>query len=129
MEKEKKRLEYSKKLISDIRWLLWVVTVGGIALAFYCVYMHYTSSLPWVSAMVGLPWASHATVCSLYLNKSKAENTSADGEGIVYAKARAKGFSENYEENLEKYTNSTVLNSTELSAEEEVVDYIDSPPI
>lgn len=129
MEKEKKRLEYSKKLISDIRWLLWVVTVGGIALAFYCVHMHYTSSLPWVSAMVGLPWASHATVCSLYLNKSKAENTGADGEGIVYAKACAKGFSEDYEENLEKYTNSTVLNSTELSAEEEVVDYINSPPI
>lgn len=126
----KKKIEYSKKLISDIRWLLWVVTVGGIALAFYCVHMHYTSSLPWVSAMVGLPWASHATVCSLYLNKSKAENTGANGEGIIYAKACAKDFCEEYERNLEKYVTEVsdpVEDYTEEYTEEEY--FINSPPI
>ena len=28
---------FSKKLIDDIRSLLWIVTVGGLLLAFYCV--------------------------------------------------------------------------------------------
>ena len=30
---KKKKPEYSKKLVSDIRWLLWMVTIGGIVLA------------------------------------------------------------------------------------------------
>ena len=32
----KARPEFSKQLISDIRALLWVVTVGGLLLAAYC---------------------------------------------------------------------------------------------
>lgn len=36
--RKSKKLEFSKKLISDIRWLLWVVTLGGLALAAYCIY-------------------------------------------------------------------------------------------
>ena len=98
----KKQINFSKKLINDIRWLLWAVTLGGVILAFYCVYKDYTSSLPWISSMVGLPWASHATICSLYLQKSKAENTAADGTGIVFAAAQAKNFIEEYECNKEK---------------------------
>ena len=132
----KKKINFSKKLINDIRILLWVVTVGGIALAFYCVHKDYTSSLPWVSSMVGLPWASHATICSLYLTKSKAENTSANGEGIVFAAARAKGFMEEYASNVEKYTAGAEYvseeSNEEVCDEEEVSldDYnINSPPI
>lgn len=50
---KKKKLEFSKQLICDIRSLLWIVTIAGIALAFYCVYL---GTLPWISALVGLPW-------------------------------------------------------------------------
>lgn len=134
--KKKKDLAYSKKLISDIRALLWVVTVGGILLAFYCVSKNFIGSLPWIGAMVGLPWAAHATVCSLYLKKSQAENTAADGTGIVYAAAAAKDFMEEYEKNKEKYAqgiNSYVEQTYEETYEEEEVfldDYYeDSPPI
>ena len=35
--KKTKRTDYSKKMITDIRALLWVVTVGGLLLAAYCV--------------------------------------------------------------------------------------------
>ena len=60
---KEKKPEYSKRLVSDIRSLLWVVTVGGLLLAAYCIHKGYTGSLPWLSAMVGLPWTAHGVVC------------------------------------------------------------------
>lgn len=102
LEKEKK-LEFSKKLIKDIRGLLWIVTIGGLLLAFYCIYRDFASSLPWVGAMVGLPWASHATVATAYMGKSKAENTSASGEGITFAAAAARDFIKDEEREFYNY--------------------------
>lgn len=90
----KKALAFSQKLIKDIRWLLWVVTVGGIALAFYCVHSGYAGSLPWIGAMVGLPWTAHGTVCAFYLNMAKSDHSSG---GITFEAAKANGFS--YEQN------------------------------
>lgn len=52
--------QFSKWMIADIRPLLWVVTVGGFLLAFYCVYKGYTGALPWIGAMVGSPGAPMA---------------------------------------------------------------------
>ena len=80
---------FSKRLVADIRLLLWVVTLGGLALAAYCIYRGYTGSLPWLSAMVGLPWTAHGVVCSCYLNMAKSDHK--DG-GITYEAAKAKGF-------------------------------------
>ena len=42
---KEKKPEYSKRLVSDIRSLLWVVTVGGLLLAAYCIHKGYTGSL------------------------------------------------------------------------------------
>lgn len=64
--------QFSKWMIADIRPLLWVVTVGGLLLAAYCIRVGYTGSLPWISAMVGLPWTAHGVVCSFYLNMAKS---------------------------------------------------------
>lgn len=88
---KKARLEFSKKLISDIRILLWIVTIGGLALAAYCVHERYEGALPWVSSMVGLPWAAHGVVCSFYLNMSKSDHK--DG-GITMEAAKASGFNQ-----------------------------------
>lgn len=88
---KKKQVAYSKKLISDIRGLLWVVTVGGLTLAALCIYRGYLGSLPWLSAMVGLPWTAHGVVCSFYLNMAKSEHLTG---GITFETAKAKGFSE-----------------------------------
>lgn len=73
--------EFSKQLICDIRSLLWIVTISGIALAFYCVHFGYLGTLPWISALVGLPWSAHGIVCSFYLNMSKSDHRKG---GITY---------------------------------------------
>ena len=67
--------EFSKQLICDIRSLLWIV------LAFYCVHLGYLGTLPWISALVGLPWSAHGIVCSFYLNMSKSDHRKG---GITY---------------------------------------------
>ena len=84
-----KRQEFSKRLISDIRALLWVVTVGGLLLAAYCIRVDYAGALPWLSAMVGLPWTAHGTVCAFYLNMAKSDHKEG---GITFESAKAAGF-------------------------------------
>ena len=84
-----KRQEFSKRLISDIRALLWVVTVGGLLLAAYCIRVGYMGALPWLSAMVGLPWTAHGTVCAFYLNLAKSNHKEG---GITFESAKAERF-------------------------------------
>ena len=84
-----KQQEFSKRLISDIRALLWVVTVGGLLLAAYCVRVDYAGALPWLSAMVGLPWTAHGTVCAFYLNMAKSDHKAG---GITFEAAKAARF-------------------------------------
>lgn len=84
--KRVKRLDFSKQLICDIRGLLWVVTIGGLLLAAFCIYRGYLGSLPWLSAMVGLPWTAHGTVCAFYLNMSKSDHRVG---GITYELMKA----------------------------------------
>lgn len=81
--------EFSKRLIADIRALLWVVTVGGLLLAAYCVRVGYMGALPWLSAMVGLPWTAHGVVCSFYINMAKSDHKAG---GITFESAKATGF-------------------------------------
>lgn len=85
------RQQYSKRLVSDIRALLWVVTVGGLALAALCIWRGYVGSLPWLSAMVGLPWTAHGVVCTAYLGLAKSDHRAG---GITYETARAQGFAQ-----------------------------------
>lgn len=88
-EQRPQKTEFSKQLIADIRVLLWVVTVGGLFLAAYCIRVGYTGSLPWISAMVGLPWTAHGTVCAFYLNMAKPDHRRG---GITYDAAKAANF-------------------------------------
>ena len=85
----KTKAEYSKKLVTDIRSLLWVVTVGGLLLAFYCVRKNYLGALPWVTSMVGLPWTAHGVICSFYLNMAKSDHKVG---GITFETAKANNF-------------------------------------
>ena len=80
---------YSKRLVSDIRLLLWIVTVGGLLLAGLCVYKGFTGSLPWLSAMVGLPWTAHGVVCLFYLNMAKSDHKEG---GITFEAAKSVDF-------------------------------------
>ena len=76
-------------MIDDIRALLWIVTVGGLLLAAYCIRVGYTGVLPWLSAMVGLPWTAHGTVCAFYLNMAKSDHKEG---GITFEAAKAARF-------------------------------------
>ena len=89
IERSKKR-DYSKYL-ADIRRLLWIVTLSGIALAVYCIHEDFLGGLPWVSAMVGLPWTAHGVVVTAYLNMAKSDHREG---GITFEKAKANGFKE-----------------------------------
>lgn len=84
-------MDFSKRLISDIRRLLWVVTIGGLILAAYCVHLDYQGALPWLTAMVGLPWTAHGAVCSFYLNMAKSDHSEG---GITFERAKANNFSQ-----------------------------------
>lgn len=86
---QKQKQDFSKRLIADIRVLLWVVTLGGLVLAAYCIRRGFTGSLPWLSAMVGLPWSAHGVVCSFYLNMAKSDHKEG---GITFESAKAKNF-------------------------------------
>lgn len=87
--KPAQRIEYSKRIVRDIRALLWVVTIGGLILAAYCIRNGFEGSLPWLSAMVGLPWSAHGVVCSFYLNMAKSDHSVG---GITFEAAKAKNF-------------------------------------
>lgn len=78
---KKKKLDFSKRLILDIRILLWIVTIAAIVLAFLCVIYGYIGSLPWIATLVGLPWSAHGVVCSCYLNMAKSDHREG---GITY---------------------------------------------
>ena len=88
-EVTKLKTEYSKKLVTDIRSLLWVVTIGGLLLAFYCVHKNYLGALPWVTSMVGLPWTAHGVICSFYLNMAKSDHKVG---GITFETAKSNNF-------------------------------------
>lgn len=87
--KQKKTLDFSKRLISDIRVLLWIVTIGVMVLSFVCVFMGHGDDLPWLSVMVGLPWAAHGTVCSFYMELAKSDHKEG---GITFEAAKKNAF-------------------------------------
>lgn len=91
--KEKQYVQYSKTIISDIRTLLWIITLGGIALAFYCVHTQYTGAIEWISLMVTAAWSAHGVCVSFYLNKSKHEHLNG---GTEYARMEADILQEQY---------------------------------
>ena len=82
-------LEYSKRITNDMRGLLWVISVGGLLLAFYCVRRGFEGGLPWITAMVGLPWTAWGTAAAFYLNLAKSDHKAG---GITYDAAKADNF-------------------------------------
>jgi hypothetical protein len=54
----KKKIEFSKVLLIQESILIWIMTISFIILAFVCIYKEYLGELPWLSAMVALPWTA-----------------------------------------------------------------------
>ena len=94
-EKEKRRksetpksyTEFSKWLLIQESGLIWVITIVLLVLAFFCVFRGYFGELPWITAMVGLPWTAYGVSQAFYYRKAQAENTK---DGIKFEAEMAK---------------------------------------
>ncbi len=73
--------EFSKALLRQESALIWIITISFIVLAFICVKNSYIGELPWLTAMVGLPWTAYAVSQAFYYRKAMKENTK---DGIKY---------------------------------------------
>lgn len=78
---KKKKMEFSKLLLIQETILIWIMTLGILALAFVCVVRQSYGELPWLTAMIGFPWGAYGISQAYYYNKAKAENTK---NGIKY---------------------------------------------
>lgn len=77
----KQKQEFSKSLLIQESFLIWIMTLAFIGLAFYCVIMQYFGELPWLAAMVGFPWTAYGVSQAFYYKKAMKENTK---DGIKY---------------------------------------------
>jgi hypothetical protein len=78
---KKKKSEFSKFLLIQGSVLIWIITLAFIGLAFFCVVNQYFGELPWLTAMVGLPWTAYGVSQACYYKKAERENTKG---GIKY---------------------------------------------
>ena len=83
--KHEKKLEFSKTLLVQESILIWIHTIAMLVLAYICVFRGYFAELPWLTAMVALPWGAYGVSQHAYYKKSAQENT--DG-GIVFESAK-----------------------------------------
>lgn len=97
-QQKSKSTEFSKFLIKQESALIWIITISFIILAFVCVKNSYFGELPWLTAMVGLPWTAYAVSQAFYYNKAKKENTKG---GIKYESTMAELESELAQKNAE----------------------------
>ena len=85
-------LGFTNRLALYIILFLALGLAGGFYLAIRSIQTGYTGSLMcWTIVFTPIGTAC-SVVLSRIVDKSRAENTSADGDGIVYAAAAAKGF-------------------------------------
>lgn len=92
---KKKKVEFSKLLLIQESLLIWIHSIFILFLALYCISRGYDSSLPWLTAQAGLPWAAYAVSQSFYYTKAAKENTK---NGIVYESALKDNSNNNYHE-------------------------------
>lgn len=84
-DKESEKQSFSKTLLIQESLLIWIHTIAVLVLAYICVFRGYYAELPWLTAMVALPWTAYAVSQHAYYKKAQAENTEG---GIVFESAR-----------------------------------------
>ena len=77
----KKKYPFSKVLLIQESILIWLVTLACLVMAFICIFTGSFVELPWITAMVGCPWAAYAITQNAYYKKSTIENSQG---GIIY---------------------------------------------
>lgn len=85
MYNKKKKKEFSKVLLLQESLLIWLITLSCIVMAFMCIMRSSFVELPWITALVGVPWGAYGASQAFYYKKSEKENTK---DGITYLKAQ-----------------------------------------
>ena len=80
-QNNKRKKEFSKTLLIQESFLIWIITLSFIFMAFISIWNGYLGSLPWLTAMVTCPWAAYGVSQGFYYKKSEKENTKG---GIKY---------------------------------------------
>ena len=118
-KKDPKNKEFSKALLKQESALIWIMTLSFIGLAALCIVKDYVGSLPWLTAMVSLPWTAYGVSQCFYYNKAKAENTK---DGIKYETVMA-DLVESFKENSENFEfNNELTNNKDNNEEVDSVD-------
>ena len=78
---ENKKYPFSKVLLIQESILIWLITICCLVMAFICIFMGSFVELPWITALVGCPWAAYAITQNAYYKKSMVENSQG---GIIY---------------------------------------------
>lgn len=73
-DKKKEKKEFSKRLLVQESALIWIMTLGLLILAFICVFKEAYAELPWLTAMVALPWGAYGVSQAYYYKKAEREN-------------------------------------------------------
>lgn len=73
-QKNKKQKEFSKKLLIQESALIWIMTLALVTLSFICVLTGAYAELPWLTAMVALPWGAYGVSQAYYYKKAEKEN-------------------------------------------------------
>lgn len=71
---KKQKKEFSKKLLIQESALIWIVTLALVTLSFICVFTGAYAELPWLTAMVALPWGAYGVSQAYYYKKAEKEN-------------------------------------------------------
>lgn len=79
--KHQKKSEFSKTLLRQESWLIWLTTISTMVLAYICVFRGAYVELPWLTVLIGLPWTAYGVSQVAYYDKAKKENTKG---GIKY---------------------------------------------
>lgn len=92
--KKKDKIGFTNRLAMAIMFLLTGGLIGGFYLAIRSIAYEYTGALLCWTVVFSPIGTACSVVLSKIVDKSKAENTGSNGEGIKYAAAKANGFKE-----------------------------------
>lgn len=88
-----KEMGFTNRLAMYLLVFLLLGLAGGFVLAVLSIRAQYTGALMCWTVVFTPIGTAVGLVLGKIVDKSKAENTSATGDGIVYAAAQASGFS------------------------------------
>ena len=88
----RQRLGFTNTLALLLVLLLFLGLAGGFLLAVLSIRYGYTGALACYTVVFTPIGTALSVVLVRVVDKNRAENTGADGKGVVFAKAEASGF-------------------------------------